>query len=185
MTVALQDYPQLDTPRLLLRGFRDDDLAFMQVFALRPALWRYLPGPEPTAELVAAYHEARLQAQMLGQSGDWHFAAEQRDSGCMIGTARLSIQSREHNNGSVAVSLDSDTWRQGLGREALAALVAFGFAELGLHRLSALVDVENIASQHIAEACGFAREGLLRQNFNLRGQWRDSLLYGLLNPARD
>lgn len=189
MLSALDDYPQLETSRLLLRGFRDDDLAYLQAFALRPILWRYLPGPEPTAELVAAYHEARLLAQaeaaLSGRddSGDWHFAVESRDFGFIIGTGRLNIQSREHGNGAVAVSLDSEHWGQGLGREVLGALCDFGFEAIGLHRLSALIDAENLPSQHIAAACGFVREGLLRQNFRLRGVWRDSYLYARLNPG--
>ncbi len=177
------DYPHLDTARLSLRAFRPDDLAYLQSFALRPAFWRYLPGPEPMAELIEAYLEARLLAQEAGNINDWHFAIEARDSGLLVGTARLSIQSREHANASIAVSLDSDHWRLGLGRDALAALVDFGFETLGLHRLSALIDAENKAGIALAEAGGFSREGLLKDNLRLRGQWRDSLIYARLSAV--
>lgn len=177
------DYPHLDTARLSLRAFKPDDLAYLQSFALRPAFWRYLPGPEPVAELIEAYLEARLQAQAMTDTADWHFAIEARDTGLLIGTARLSIQSREHANASLAVSLDSDHWRQGFAKEALAALVDFGFDTLGLHRLSALIDAENKAGIALAEAGGFTREGILKENLRLRGQWRDSAVYARLSAG--
>lgn len=180
---ATSDYPSFDSPRLILRGFRDDDLAFLQSFAVRPAFWRYLPGPEMTPDLIAAYFEARLEAQAMGEGGDWHFALESRDLGFILGTARLTIQSREHGHGNVAVSLDSDHWGLGLGREAMGALSHFALEVLGLHRLSGLVDAENKPAQRMMETNGFEREGLLRQNFRLRGVWRDSLLYARLAAA--
>lgn len=171
------DHPELPTERLRLRGFVADDLPYLQAFAVRPAFWRYLPGPEMSADLVEAFLAARLASP---SNSDWHFCLEHAGLGLPIGTARFTIASPEHRQGNIAVSLDSDHWGQGYAREALAALARFGFEDLGLHRLAALTDTENLPAQKMLAACGFRREGLLRGNFRVRGGWRDSLLYARL-----
>ncbi len=171
------EHPELQTPRLCLRGFKADDLPYLQAFAVRPAFWRYLPGPEMTADLIEAFLEARLAN--MGQ-GDWHFCLEHAVLGLPIGTARFTIASPEHRQGNIAISVDSDHWRQGYAGEAMAALVRFGFDDLGLHRLAALTDADNLAAQKLLASHGFRCEGRLRENFLVRGTWRDSLLYARL-----
>jgi len=174
-------FPQIETARLLLRAFRADDLPFFQSFALRPAFWRYLPGPEPTADLVEAFVLGLAsRADTIPASGDFHFCIEDRAASLPIGSGRLSIASREHGQGNVAVSLDGDHWGRGLGREAMAGLVHWGFSDLGLHRISALVDTENAPARKMLVACGFREEGHLHQNLRVRGEWRDSLLFARL-----
>jgi RimJ/RimL family protein N-acetyltransferase len=54
------------------------------------------------------------------------------------------------------------------------------FVELGLARLELTCGPENVASQRVAERCGFTREGLLRSHVPFKGARRDSVIYGLL-----
>lgn len=70
--------------------------------------------------------------------------------------------------------------------QAVRAAAAFAFAELRLHRIEAGCVPENIASMKLLERCGFHREGLARAYLRINGQWRDHLLYALLenDPAR-
>jgi len=58
----------------------------------------------------------------------------------------------------VAYLLDKRYWRQGLGAEAAAALVHYGFERLGLRRLIALIDPANGASIRTAERAGLRFE---------------------------
>jgi RimJ/RimL family protein N-acetyltransferase len=53
---------------------------------------------------------------------------------------------------------------------------------LRLERLEVLIHPENVASQRVAERCGFQREGLLRSHMLKRNsdERRDALVYGLL-----
>ncbi len=60
-------------------------------------------------------------------------------------------------------------------------LAAWAFAELGLARLALSTEVENRASQRVAEHCGFRREGRQRSHQQLRDGCRaDVFVYGLL-----
>jgi ribosomal-protein-alanine N-acetyltransferase len=66
----------------------------------------------------------------------------------------------EKDLGDIAVgyALDKAYWRQGYAREALHAVVAYGFGKRGLERISALVRPENTASRALLDQCGFVRQ---------------------------
>ncbi len=71
-------------------------------------------------------------------------------------------------------------WEKGYATEASRALMDFGFAELGLHRIFATCDPANTASAHVLEKLGMKREGRLREHKWSKGKWRDSFLYAML-----
>ena len=54
------------------------------------------------------------------------------------------------------------------------------FRVRGLHKGSAECDARNAASARLLERVGFTREGCLRQQTFLKGEWTDDLIYGLL-----
>ena len=76
--------------------------------------------------------------------------------------------------------LDPRYWENGYATEAARALLAFGFQELGLHRIWAQCIAENVASAHVLEKIGMQQEGHLRQNEWMQGRWWDTLLYAIL-----
>lgn len=53
-------------------------------------------------------------------------------------------------------------------------------SDLKLHRIWATCDINNVASAGVMEKIGMQREGHFRQDMFLRGEWRDSYLYALL-----
>jgi len=73
---------------------------------------------------------------------------------------------------------------QGLMTEAVDAVCAFAFRELGARRLVALPDVENTRSCRLAERVGFALEGVMRhERTDPDGMPRDTCLYARLPSA--
>lgn len=76
---------------------------------------------------------------------------------------------------------------QGYAKEALAAATGFCFAHTELERLWSEVDVRNTASCRVMEACGYVREGRIRQG-KMVSCWCDYYIYGRLKqdcPACD
>lgn len=173
-------FPQIPTARLLLRGFRAAAEAAFQQFATAEDFWKFLPGPALTAELVTRFIAARVAEAANPPSRDWVFAVEEVQMKRAIGMVRLSIASPEHRQGNIGFSLDGAIRGKGYASEAMRALLDYGFRILELHRITALADVENARSHMVLEKLGFRREGRLRQNFQVRGQWRDSDLFALL-----
>ena len=69
---------------------------------------------------------------------------------------------------------------------AARAAVEFAFATLRLHRVEAACLPENAASVRLLESVGFRREGLARSYLRINGEWRDHLLFAILetDPVR-
>ncbi|HKH44366.1 MAG TPA: GNAT family protein [Thermoanaerobaculia bacterium] len=65
--------------------------------------------------------------------------------------------------------------------EVVGALLAFGFGEMGAHRIYGQVDPENEGSSRVLTRAGFRLEGHLRKDVLKGGEWRDSLVYALLD----
>lgn len=68
----------------------------------------------------------------------------------------------------------------GVGTEAQRQLVEYLFATSPVHRLQAGTEAGNIAEQRALERVGFQREGVLRGMYFRDGEYRDSVMYGLL-----
>jgi RimJ/RimL family protein N-acetyltransferase len=61
----------------------------------------------------------------------------------------------------------ADDRGQGAGTATLALLCEYAFGELALRRLVAITGVANVASQRIAEKCGFTNKGKAREGAHL------------------
>lgn len=69
---------------------------------------------------------------------------------------------------------------RGLGTEAVALLLEHAFLHLNLHRVALTVFAENARAIRAYEKCGFAREGVLRGDGFIEGQYIDVLAMGIL-----
>lgn len=76
--------------------------------------------------------------------------------------------------------LARDAWGYGYATEALDAMVTVA-RELGVRRLYALCHLDNLASAHVLEKCGFIRESLLERHTEFpnldSGRAEDCLCY--------
>jgi ribosomal-protein-alanine N-acetyltransferase len=70
---------------------------------------------------------------------------------------------------------------QGYMSRAVRAALAYAFDKQGLHRIEAACLPNNDASKRLLERVGFLQEGYARAYLNINGQWRDHLLFGLLD----
>jgi [ribosomal protein S5]-alanine N-acetyltransferase len=63
---------------------------------------------------------------------------------------------------------------------AVRAAVAYAFERQGLHRIEAACLPTNAPSRRLLERVGFQHEGFARSYININGQWRDHLLFAML-----
>jgi ribosomal-protein-alanine N-acetyltransferase len=66
---------------------------------------------------------------------------------------------------------------------AVRAVVRYAFEDLDLHRVEAACQPDNLASRRVLEKCNFIYEGAARAYLKINGQWRDHLLYGIVNTG--
>jgi RimJ/RimL family protein N-acetyltransferase len=69
---------------------------------------------------------------------------------------------------------------KGYGTAAIGALLDKAFGELGLHKIWLMIFATNARSHGIYQRIGFVDEGLLREEYFHKGDWRDMIRMGLL-----
>lgn len=91
-----------------------------------------------------------------------------------------------HRHAEIGYMLfDESDMQQGYMKEALRAILDYGFREMELHRVDAMVASDNTASLRLLETEGFVQEGVLRENYFVNGRFEDSLIFGLLKKRHD
>lgn len=171
---------RLETPRLLLRAFEDDDWQPVLEYAAHPQALRYMPGDPPDA--AAARSLVRwMQAGPTDSPPHDDFAIVHRAEQRVIGWCGLGIRYDEQDQGELAYALHPDFWGAGYATEAARAVLAYGFSERSLHRIYATCRPENAGSWRVLEKVGLRREGHLRRHRWIRGAWHDSYLYAILD----
>lgn len=72
---------------------------------------------------------------------------------------------------------------RGYTTAAARAAVRYCFSVLDLHRVEAACQPENAASRKVLVKAGFSQDGLARAYLKIDGQWRDHLLFSIVNQA--
>jgi ribosomal-protein-alanine N-acetyltransferase len=179
--------PTLRTERLLLRGPRMHDYAAWA--ALRRRSRTYLQPFEPRwseADLAPRVFSARIRrSREEARAGtDFSFLVFRSEGGtreALVGGITLSnIRRRASQSGTLGYWMGEEFAAQGLMSEAVGAVVAFGFDQLGLHRLHAAIMPHNAASRRVLEKNGFREEGYAESYLQIDGAWRDHVLFGLV-----
>lgn len=174
-------FPRIETPRLVLRQIAARDAAaIFATFADPETMAFYGEEPHRTIE-DAREHIRELDGWYARHEGiRWGITRRDDATDEVIGSCGLFKFDEDAHRAEVGYELRRAFWRQGIMREALGALLAFAFDALELHRVEAVVDDGNAASQGLLGALGFAHEGALRQRFFFRGRYWDEHYYGLL-----
>ncbi|MGI5259537.1 GNAT family N-acetyltransferase [Streptomyces angustmyceticus] len=173
-------YP-IRTERLDLRPVTPDDLPAIHAYQRRPEVCRYLYwGPLDEAGSRASV-AAKAARTTLRESGDLlQLAVVVRESNTLVGDVTFVWRSGEHRQGGIGYVFHPDHAGHGYATEASRALLELGFEELHLHRIQAELDGRNTASARLLERLGMRREGHLRENEFLDGEWADEVVYAML-----
>ncbi len=165
----------LHTRRLVLRPFTIEDVNDVHDYASDSEWSRFLPVASPYTVRDA---EEFVTRQILK---DWcdkpRFAVE--FNGVVVGSVKLTIENRL-SIASLRYSIARSCWNRGLTTEAVDAVVGWGFDELGLEKVYARMDVENVGSWRVMVKVGMTREGTLRSHGVNRGVRHDYHYYGIL-----
>jgi RimJ/RimL family protein N-acetyltransferase len=169
----------LQGERVILTALEEHDIPFLnRFFQDMAALTFYIPT---TARPLNG-----LQVRSLLQ--DWNdgrdsFVFAVRTGARLIGLVNLDSLDWPNSHVEIGIALTEPSARgHGLAGEALALLIRYCFAELGLHRLWARIIEDNAPSLRLFDKAGFQVEGRLRQHVLRRGVYRDMVILGLMRP---
>ncbi len=167
----------ITTCRLLLREFEDADWKLVHEFASDPQTVNFVAwGPNTEAQtknFIAACRKDQALEPRLNYEMAIVFDAK------VIGGIGLNISESDLRSADLGYCLNRKYWGQKLAQEACSAIIAYGFATLGLDLITATCDPENAASIAILERLSFKIEREVKHDLQIRGQWRDSLYFSL------
>ncbi len=171
----------ITTARLTLRPMVPTDRQRYAAIFQDPGTCRYLYR-EPLADDEVETSLAERFHTVAREQG-YGFELGIDLEGQLAGTISLFLRSVEHRRGEVGYTLHPSARGQGLAAEAVRAMCDVGFGQLELHRIEGRLDARNTASARVLTAAGFEREGHLRQNEWVKGEWTDEVIYGLLHET--
>jgi len=146
------------TPRLVLRHFEPRDLPDLFVMDGDDRVMRYIgTGMAGRTREQCAEALPRILAKAVERPGYGLLHASRRDSGAFVGAGGL-FPLPETAEVEIAYRLPFACWGQGYATEIARAVLAHGFATLGLARVVGLTFPENVPSQRVLEKIGMRRE---------------------------
>jgi len=147
MTVLLQ------TERLSLRRFTLDDVDNVLLISGDAEVMRYIGDGATDDREVAKNRLARFMSHYEKYPGLGYWVAEKISTREFIGWFALKYIPKTVEV-EVGYLLLKSAWGHGFATEGAAALLAYGFDEIGLNRIVAVTHVENIASQNVIKKIG-------------------------------
>ena len=159
-------------PQIEAKWTHDSD--FMRMMEISPAR-------PMSAALVKKQYE-KLEKQIDEDKNLYYFAIRAREDDRLIGKAAIQWIEWANGNGFVRIGIGSAEDRgKGHGSQALQMLLRFGFAELNLFRLSAIVPEYNAEAIALLKKFGFVEEVRRRQSLERDTRRWDLLVFGLLS----
>ncbi len=169
--------PWLQTLRLEMREFVAADLDDLLRLASDARVMRYIANGRPFSRAKTEAMLARILRYyaLYPDLGVWY--ATRRDSGAFIGWFSLKYAGTSADV-EVGYWLLPAAWGLGFATEGAAALLAYGFDDVGLDRVIGVTHPANRASQRVLMKAGLADEGW--------GRYYDRRLrlFAATNPAR-
>jgi len=171
----------LETERLLIRPFCDEDLEAFIAYRNNPEVAKYQGWSIPYPREKAIEFIEEMKNKNPAEPEGWYQAAIIiKESGEIIGDAAFHLKKDENRKAYINCTIVQKHWRKGYGAEVSRRLLAYLFDECGLHRVVAKTDAENVASCTALECLGFRREAHLVENILSKGNWTSEYHYAML-----
>ncbi len=156
----------LETDRFRLRRFEEDDFGNLFVLHSDPEVMRFSSRRSPESDIEVAATLKRLIQRYRESSGFGIWAAELKSSGEFIGWFGLdSLPGTSEIE--VGYRLLRRHWGSGFATEGTRELLSHAFHVLGLKKIVAISDLDNIASKRVLEKSGFIYSGELEYEASL------------------
>lgn len=172
---------RIETGRLVLRDWREQDWAEFFRVTNTPAVMRWLGG------VMDAEGMAKQRARVEGcraANGYCFWVVERKADAALLGFCGLKRADAPGSTVAGAMEigwrLREDAWGQGYAREAAIAALDAAFDRLGAEEVVALTVIDNSASWGLMERLGMQRRAELDYDDNRYGPpWRRAIVYSI------
>ena len=176
-------FPELKTEHLILRQFIPEDAE--DLFALRSdkEIMKFICRPiaQTVADALALIQQ--MNEGITNQESISWAVCQKKDSKA-IGSIGFVRMKKEHYRAEIGYLLSTKHQGRGFMKEALTSVVDYGFKNMKLHSVEAILDPNNKASIALLERNKFRKEAHFKEDFFYNGKFFDSLVYSRLSPIK-
>ena len=179
LTINFHPFKNLETERLLLRRVSKSDANEVMELRGNPETMKFVPRPLVTNREEALAHIAMIEEKIVNNIGiNW--AITLKGNPKLIGIiGHYRIQPENHRC-EIGYMILPEYNGKGIVTEAIKALLIYGFYDLQMHSIEAVIDPENHASERVLQKNGFVKEAHFIENEYYNGKFYDSVIYSLL-----
>ncbi|MGG4398079.1 GNAT family protein [Paenibacillus thiaminolyticus] len=181
---TFQEIPRLQTERFLLRAMEERDCSDIMELYSDEEVVRYTPL-EPFQSLQDVIREWNWHQSIFAEQSGVRWVIEDTSSAKVIGTCGFLQYEKTHRRVELGYDLAPPYWGRGVMTEVAQRVLAFGFRDIGVNRVEAKIDPENIASERLLLRLGFQKEGVMRQQEFEKGRYVDIAMYSLLKNEHE
>jgi ribosomal-protein-alanine N-acetyltransferase len=167
--------PVLRRERVMLRSWREEDVAFVLSVASDPLIPLISEVPnDPDMDGALAFIAAQRDRIETGRGWAW---ATTSVAGDVLGYVGALWISEPAGRASIGYWTRNANRRGGFTTEAVTAAADWLLTDGGVARLEAFIEPWNVGSIRVAESAGFEKEGLMKSFAPLNGERRDAYLF--------
>jgi [ribosomal protein S5]-alanine N-acetyltransferase len=175
-------FPTIQTERLILRKITLEDA---------PEFFKARSAAESMKYIGKPLHKSVLETEDLiklilegleaNTSVSWVISL--KDNPKFIGNIGYHRIAKEHYRAEVGYMVLPEYWNKRIVKEALKAVLDFGFTKMNLHSIEAKINPHNIASRKLLTGAGFEKEAYFKEDYFFEGKFQDTEIYSLLNKV--
>lgn len=169
----------IQTPRLVLRALTPEVYDYVFTKYSKPEIMEFF-GCTTEKDYEEELKKYRDGLSMYRKSL-LIFQLIEKGSNKVIGWCGYHTWYINHDRAEIGYVITDESKKQkGFMKEALTAVINYGFQKMGLKRIEAMLAPGNNPSLKLVTAFGFQKEGLLREHYLVGGTYEDSVMYSLL-----
>ena len=174
-----KEFPEIKTKRCLLRKILDNDIENIFLGLSHPDVIKYYGVSYQTLE--ATQVQMKFYADLEANETGVTWAICNTDNTIFYGVVGVYHISKEHHKAELGFWLLPAFWGKGILAEVMPFVYDYVFHTLGIHRLEAFVETENLKSKKLMSKIDFRHEGTMQDCEMKNGKYISLDIYARLS----
>lgn len=175
-------FHELTSENIQFKALNIKDTEAIHEYASDPDVKRFIGWPlsktlEDTRDLV----NDMIKKEEVGTH--LYASVSEKTTDKIIGTVMIFNFDKDANHGEIGYVFHRSYWNQGYCSKSIALLASYAFNNAHLRKLHARVVNANMGSIKVLEKNGFTKEGLLKDYYNIEGNYYDLILFAKFAPG--
>ncbi len=170
----------LETERLILEIVTPQHYDYLFNHCSKEEVMEFI-GWDDEADYEVEYKKYTTGGFVTWRSSFLFFLLKEKTSMKLIGRCAYHNYMAMHKRSEIGYDIKKEENKnKGYMKEALKAILKYGFEEMRLNRVEAFIGPRNTPSRRLVEGYGFTIEGQMREHFCVNNIMQDSMVYSLL-----